>query len=170
MTGETPEEKNGCDDDNVLSAVTFKIENFEGSPFSSITPQVTATPKKINGPTRAVEMGLPSTPPFRALKRPEKSLIEKGYDSDMQMGPFFEEGVEDEVFVSMNESAPEEPEALLVPANAVEDMGNFSPVTALTDADIDTLKVLGLRLELEKRGMSINGLKKVLVERLKEAV
>lgn len=107
-------------------------------------------------------MVLTSTPPLQALKMPEQSLVQEIYDSDMQMGPFFEEGVEDELFVSMDES--------VVPADAIENVEDSSSVTALINAEIDSFKVIEIRKDLNKRGMFKNGLKSVLVTRLKEAV
>ena len=67
------------------------------------------------------------------------------------MGPFFQSGVEDEVFADMNEVAPEEPQAILVPDADVQNIENSIPVTTLTDEEIGQMKVVELRQELEKR-------------------
>ena len=169
MTGETLKKSNQCDDDKRSPPGTLQIDKHEGSTLSSITSQVTGTPKKIGEQQQSIEMGLPPTPPLRKLKMPDLSLLEEGYDSDMQIGPFYQDGVHDKGFVIMDEDALEEPESILVPDNAAENVENLSPVT-LTDKQINGMKVLELRQELEKRGMSKNGLKSVLVERLKEAI
>ena len=96
-------------------------------------------------------------------------MLEEGYDSDMQMGPFVQKGVEDEVFVDMDEEALKEHPTFLVPGSDAQNLEDFSPVT-LTNKQIDRMKVTGVRKELKKRGMFVNGLKNVLIERLKEAI
>ena len=118
-------------------------------------------------------MGLPPTPPARCLKMPGESLLDDGYDSDYQVGPFFQSGVEDEALVCMNETAPEEPEAILVVAEEGENSENVNAVTVvpdLTDDVINGMMVVELRVELEQRGMSKKGIKAVLVEHLKDAM
>ena len=169
MTGETQEKSNQCDDDKRSPPDILQIEEYESSTLSSITPQVTGTLKKIGEQQQSIEMGLPPTPLLQTLKMPDLSFLEEGYDSDMQIGPFYQDGVHDEGFVIMDEDALEEPESILLPDNAAENVKNLSPVM-LTDEQINGMKVLELRQELEKQGMSKNGLKSVLVERLKEAV
>jgi len=40
---------------------------------------------------------------------PSEELMEAGYDTDHQCGPFVQNGVEDEEFYNMDEAAPEAP-------------------------------------------------------------
>ena len=54
-------------------------------------------------------MGLPPSPPCQVLQMPQDEMLEGGYDTDTQLGPFYEDGVSNEVFVSMDENAPEAP-------------------------------------------------------------
>ena len=115
MTGETQEKSNQCDDDKRSPPDTLQIKEYESSTLSSITPQVTGTPKKIGEQQQSIEMGLPPTPPLRKLKTSDLSLLEEGYDSDMQIGPFYQDGVHDEGFVIMDEGALDEPESILLP-------------------------------------------------------
>ena len=80
------------------------------------------------------------------------SLLEEGYDSDMQIGPFYQDGVHEEGFLIMDEDALEEPESILLPDKAaenIENVNNFNPVS-LTDKQINGMKVLELRQALEK--------------------
>ena len=112
-------------------------------------------------------MGLPATPPSRVLNMPSIELIDQGYDSDMQIGPFFETGVADETFVSMDEDVLEE---VAPPAQVQEVEPETASDPVLTSETIDKMKVAELRVALDARGMSKTGLKTVLIERLKAAV
>ena len=46
-------------------------------------------------------LGMLRTPPSRVMNIVSDNLFEEGYDSDGQMGPFYEHGVCDEEFVTM---------------------------------------------------------------------
>ena len=48
-------------------------------------------------------MGLPRTLLCRVIEMSSEAILEKGYDSDMQFGPFIQNGVVEEEFASMNE-------------------------------------------------------------------
>ena len=166
MTGETMEKENGCDDDNNITQNTFVMDDNEGSTLSSITNAAPKTPDKVNELLQPSEMGLPPTPPTRRLIMPDESLIDDGYDTDNQVGPFVQGGVEDEALVCMDEEAPDVPETILVVAGEGENSENLIPATVvpgITDDDINDMKVAELRVELERRGMSKNGLKAVLI-------
>ena len=67
----------------------------------------------------------------------------------------------------MDEVAPEEP-ALLTPPpyNGV----GYTPESVLDEETIKKMKVADLRIALEARGLSNNGLNKFLIDRLKSAV
>ena len=103
-------------------------------------------------------------------------MLEDGYDTDMQLGPFYEDGVSDEVFVSMDEEAPEVPATNIAPPSQTENSDNLNHAASnssnseLRREDIAKLKVTELRTELGKRGLSKNGLKKVLQDRLVEGI
>ena len=86
---------------------------------------------------------------------------------------------ENEHFFFMDEAPPEQQQPIIEATPVVENSENLIPVgTTITAGSvlddelalIDTLKVVELRQELESRGVSKNGLKKVLIERLKEAI
>ena len=74
MTGETQEKSNQCDDDKRSPPDTLQIKEYESSTLSSITPQVTGTPKKIGEQQQSIEMGLPPTPLSQTLKMKTKSI------------------------------------------------------------------------------------------------
>ena len=110
---------------------------------------------------------MPHTPPRRMLVMPSDEALEGGYDSDGNVGKFLSADVEYENLVSMDEVAPEEP-ALLTP---LPDNGMGStPESVLDEETIKKMKVADVRIALEARGLSKNGLKAVLVDRLKAAV
>ena len=101
---------------------------------------------------------------------PSEELMEAGYDTDHQCGPFVQNGVEDEEFYNMDEAAPEAPiEAVPV----LEEGGDGDVAVAeivLDEEAVGKLKVAELRDALQKRGLPITGLKAVLQTRLLEAV
>ena len=171
MIGETHEFNNRSDEVNNVPESVNQPETLDASTFSSITHALAKSPEP-NGLTKLpLEMGLPLTPPSQQLKIPDKGMMDAGYDSDFNMGPFVQDGVSAEAFISMEEEAPVEPEPVLVLADRNRE--KIIPEIAepvLTEAVIDAMKIVELRSELGKRGMSRNGLKAVLVERLKEAV
>ena len=75
---------------------------------------------------------MPKTPPHRVLIMPSDEALEEGYDSDGNLGPFMSESVEDERFVSMNETAPEAPtEVTPPPGTEVESAAVSAAAAAL---------------------------------------
>ena len=121
----------------------------------------------------AIGIGQPKTPPSRVLIMPSEELMEDGYDSDHQRGPFIQDGVADEAYHNMDEVAPEAPiEAIPVPD---EEGGEEVPVAVEADqvldaATINGMKVVELREELKKRGIKVTGKKAELQTRLLEGV
>ena len=125
-----------------------------------------ATPVRCLPVVPPEDMGLPQTPPQCVLIMPSDELLEEGYDSDMQHGPFLQHGVMEESFEIMDEvekTATEDETA--EPDEVVE-----SAPPPLTSNAIKKMKVKELRTALEVRGLSKNGLKAVLVARLEDAV
>ena len=110
---------------------------------------------------------MPHTPPRRVLVMPSDEALEGGYDSDGNVEPFLSTDVEYEILVSIYEVATEEP-ALLTPPpdNGV----GSTPESVLEEETIKKMKVTDLRIALEARGLSKNGLKTVLIDRLEAAV
>ena len=49
---------------------------------------------------------MPPTAPSHVMNIVSDELFEEGYDSDGQMGTFYEHGVSDEEFVTMKEDEP----------------------------------------------------------------
>ena len=73
-----------------------------------------------------------------------------------------QDSVEDEALFSMDEEAPEDPEAILIAADETENSNILHAtlvepvVPELTDEGISGMKVAELRVELERRGMICN--------------
>ena len=176
MNGETPEKDEQCDEDNNIPTNAVQIHNDDDGTFSTINQPVPKTPENLKGQLRPSDMGLPPTPPSRQLKLPDEGMMDAGYDSDFVVGPFIQSGVEGEIIFCMDEEAPEAAEPILDVAGNLENIDILPTEMAeptppeLTEAQIDSMKVKDLRQHLEERGMSKNGLKAVLVQRLKDAV
>jgi len=94
---------------------------------------------------------------------PQDEMLEDGYDTDLQLGPFYEDGVSDEVFVSMDEDAPEVPATNIAPPIHTKNSDDLKCAAStpsnseLKKEDISKLKVAELRIELGKRGLSKMG-------------
>ena len=120
-----------------------------------------------------IGIGQPKTPPSRVLIMPSEELMEAGYDSDHQRGPFMQDGVAEEAYHNMDEIAPDAPiEGIPV---SDEEGGEEAPVAeevepALDAATINGMKVVELRNELKKRGMKVQGKKSDLQTCLIEGV
>ena len=98
---------------------------------------------------------------------PSEAILEEGYDSDMQFGPFIQDGVVEEEFASMDEVEKTVIEVVTAEPGEIEE-GKAVPV--LTSYDIKKMKVVELQSVLQATGMTTNGLKSVLVSKLEEAV
>jgi len=173
MSGETREKEKPCDDDYSPPTNSLNCNQPDASTISTITGGLPRTPDHLKSQVPLIEMGLPPTPTSRVMKMIDEALIEDGYDTDCQLGPFIESGVEAEERVCMDEEPLGSENPNICETNIVENSIDATAVTAesvLTDELIDKMKVVELRLELEKRGISKNGLKADLVGRLKEAV
>lgn len=95
-------------------------------------------------------MGLPPTPPCRALVIVNELLASEIYDSDCQLGPFLEKEVKEEGLFDMDETAPKQVNPTLVPVDGNQNSPNVSHGTTLDDKMIDRMEVAELRKEVEK--------------------
>jgi len=116
MSGETTKKEIECDEHNNDHPNQLQCDNLEDSTFSDITNALPSTPEDGGAHFQPVQMGLPPTPPSWQLKIPDKALMDEGYDSDFQVGPFVQDGVDEEAFVCMDEEALKKPEPILLPA------------------------------------------------------
>ena len=98
---------------------------------------------------------------------PSDNLIAEVYDSEYQVGPFVERGVEEENLFSMDEVPLEAPEGIAVPAECGVEL---IPDPVLDDNTTNKMNLAKLRVALQARGMSNNGLKAVLIDLLKTSV
>ena len=109
MSGETPPNCN--DGDPAFTPLPVSIQSNE--PQLNITRTINVDPLSTLLPTlpslptlNLTNLGMPPTPPSRVMNIVSDELFEEGYDSDGQMGPFYEHGVSDEEFVTMTEDEP----------------------------------------------------------------
>ena len=109
-------------------------------------------------------------------KNVDSVLHDEGYDSDGELGPFFD-AVEDEDELACDEDEVGERENGLSAAGNSENAKNpgiantentENRFCTLTDDEIDTMLVRLLKGELKKLGLSIRGKKSDLIRRLKE--
>ena len=119
MRGETP--PNRKDGDTTATPLPVSIQTNE--PQLSIAITITVDPLSTPPPTlpasptlNLTNLGMPPTPPFCVMNIVSDELFEEGYDSDGQMGPFYEHGVSGEEFFTMTEDEPvQEIEAMTAP-------------------------------------------------------
>ena len=57
---------------------------------SELTMQSQAVPIAATVPDDSSNIGQPATPPLRSYKHMDEAIFKEGYDSDGEMGPFFE--------------------------------------------------------------------------------
>ena len=146
---------------------TIQVGQTEDSSLSNITAEARPIPFTPLPDLTPVQCGMPQTPPHRVLVMPSDEALEDGYDSDGQLGPFMGLNTEYERFVSMDEVAPEAPaEETPPPVAEVES----APEPALDEETMEKMKVAELRVALQARGLSKNGRKIELFNRLKAAV
>ena len=160
MSGVSRSNTNPCDGSDEAPPVEVETINAQASIVSNLTNPVLVD----NGENQPVlthdNIGQPKTPPARILYLPSKQDLEDGYDSDNQIGPFYEAGVEEEANVLIEEVALRDTPP---PIDAPIDAPNDIPDPVLADDAIDKMKVAELRNALKERGMAVTGLKAVLV-------
>jgi hypothetical protein len=151
------------------------------------------TPSKTSGGTMTTQS--PRARNLAQLFQQRKTRFQDGYNSDGKLGPFSSvvdlEGVQD----FEEDALPEFQDALdgtHVPASTIAtavkedtfladaaanhgatnkiDIKLTSETVATAELDVDKMKVTVLRDKLRKRGVSVHGVKLVLVERLKLAL
>ena len=167
MSGVSQTNVNSCDGNDDPPPVSIETNNEQGSIISSLSEAVPVANGECEPVLPHADMGLPKTPPCRMLFSPSEQDLAEGYDSDNQIGPFIGAGVEDEAYVTMDEAALE---ATAPPNDVSVDETEIIPDPVLGDDTIDKMKVAELRSALKERGMGTNGLKAVLIARLKEGV
>ena len=109
MSGETPPNRN----DGETAATPLPVSIQTNEPHLSITSTITVDPLSTPPPTlpalptlNLTNLGMQPTPPSRVMNIVSDNLFEEGYDSDGQMGPFYEHGLSDEEFFTMTEDEP----------------------------------------------------------------
>ena len=166
MSGETRVNENRFDGSDADPPEAIKVDASKGGVQSNLSDASPATPQNPLYIITLENMGLLLPPPFRVMEMPSESLLQEGYDSDMQFGPFIQDGVLEEEFASMDEVEKNVIEVVTQEPGDSEEC-KYAPVLKIDD--IKKMKVMELRRALKARGMTKNGLKALLVSRLEEA-
>jgi hypothetical protein len=156
-----------------LPAIESNITN-EPSPLTLPSSSAPSTQNEVRISARRVEydttsngvlLSVPVTSDLPQANRANCSQYQEGYDSDGEIGPFFD-AIEnqrydnDEIF---NEEEPERAEENIV--NEESEMQQADePMANLPN--YHTMTVAQLKDELRKRNLSVNGRKEVLIQRL----
>ena len=118
-------------------------------------------------PTRsltATEMGPPPTPEQNMNFVIDENMNDVGYDSNGNIGPTrYAPGMEEDINA-------DEDEVLIQVPNPNEVKNDSNKNIGLTDEKIEKMKVLELKEALGARNLSKNGVKAVLISRLKQTV
>ena len=121
----------------------------------------------LSSPITEKDMGIPMSPDERQVVVVDDALYDEGYDSDGEPPPW--EGVdliENEIVGAEEECLPDSATPIPAIAAPPENVAQFS----LTVDEMMKMKVGELQDALQKRGLSRKGQKKVLQERLKDAI
>jgi len=152
MSGETHQNDAPCDKATKPPPEACYDEKLDGSTISTITSALLATPVNQKSKIAPTEMGLPPIPPLPTLKMIDKSLIEDGYDTDCQLGPFVEAGVEAEKIVCMDKAPLESEKPNIRESENVKNLDTVNAATAnpiLTNELIDKMALQSSRLNLK---------------------
>ena len=100
---------NQPDEDDSPPLASICDAQLQPSTVSILTEPPDVVPLTTLPRSSPCSIGQPQTPPSRVLIMPSEELMEAGYDTDHQCGPFVQNGVKDEEFYNMDEAAPEAP-------------------------------------------------------------
>ena len=92
-----------CDGSDADPPAAITVDASQVSVRSNLSDASHATPQTPLSLLTPDNMGLPITPLFRVMGMPSEAMLEEGYDSGMQFGPFIQDGVVEEEFASMDE-------------------------------------------------------------------
>ena len=90
---------------------------------SEVTMQSQAVPIAATVPEDSSNIGQPATPPLRSYKHMDEAMFDEGYDSDGEMGPFFDQVMAEGALVSEEEEIIGKEYALDAPQNTTRNKG-----------------------------------------------
>ena len=167
MSGLSTSNENQCDGD--ATSITNSIQVHGTSPTTlhqqtMLSEVPTISSKQNEDPT---DIGQPEIPPVHWLNMPTIEDIDAGYDTDNQIGPFLCEGVDEDESIGMEEDECNEDNS---PDTATDNATNFNHGPVMSTESVKKMKVKELRDMLKDRGLSMNGKKNDLVDRLVDAI
>jgi hypothetical protein len=126
------------------------------------------------------ESNIPLSPLAIASVRTSVADLEKGYDSDGQIGPFFDAVIGEGPLETEEGNLPEVGDVGDDPSGTTNEndtatstndpTNNAGKFVDITDEDLKKLKVTDLKAELAQRGCAQSGVKTALFDRLKDAL
>ena len=96
MSGETRVNENRCDGSDADPPAAITVDASQGSVRSNLSDDSTETPQNNLSLLTPYNMGLPLTPTCSVMEIPSDTILEEGYDRDMQFGPLIQDGVLEE--------------------------------------------------------------------------
>ena len=130
-----------CEDSDTDPPADITVEVSQGGVRSNLSGASPATPQTPLSLLTPDNMGLPLTPLCRVMGMPSEAILEEGYDSNLQFGPFIQDGLVEEEFASMDEEEKTVIEVVTAEPGESEE-GKAVPV--LTSDGINKMKVMEL--------------------------
>jgi hypothetical protein len=150
--------------DSETSPVTFPSLTLEKTPLRSTAGVL------FEQGEGGVNVSVPVTTEARVIRNIDESTYSNRYDSDGEIGPFFDAVAAEKQYDSDDESLhDQEPEIIAAPAIAVASP-NAAPGPTLTAETVNKMTNAQLREALQRLGKSRQGNKTILTERLLSAI
>ena len=103
MSGETRVNENQYDSSDAYPPAAITLDASQGSVRSNLSDASPATPQNPLSLLTPENMGLSLTTACCVMDTPSESLLEEGYDINMQFCQFIQDGVVEEDFASIDE-------------------------------------------------------------------
>ena len=100
-------------EDNNLPPPVIEAHLCANEEMSEVSVPSRAVPIATAVPEDATNIVLPATPPLRSFRNMNEDMFEEGYDSDGEIGPFFDQVMIEDALVSAEEEIPGEESALV---------------------------------------------------------
>ena len=179
MIGETPPDGDGGVLPAIVPPVSITTTHSQISYVRNLTGNapvslVSQFPDSLV--SKSLHLGIPLIPPSRMMNMPDEKMFKEGCDSDIQRGPFYETGVSDEMFVTMDEDKSVSELAIPPVMATVLEMSREPAQMEKTSSErviveelsvdmINRMHVNQLKAELSKRGVNKSGLKTDLIKK-----
>ena len=109
MIGETPPDGDGEISVAIVPSMSIMTSYTKDSYIINLTGNAPVSPEfefLVSPVLKSLHLGIPLTPPSRMMNIPDEVFLDEGYVSDIQIEPFYETGVSDEMLDVMDEDEP----------------------------------------------------------------